>query len=122
MDEIDRSVAAVSALSGPWCPRAQIRDELRAELRAMARELALQGIEPQEAARQAVRSMGSVRVLAREFDRAYRPGTLAASLTALRGGTLALRHGRAAGRAIWLALAASSLASVIVVLRYLYPA
>ncbi len=122
MDDIDRFVDAVSALLGPQCPRAQIRDELRAELRAMAHDLTLQGADPEEAVREAVRSMGSVRVLAREFDRAYRPGAIAASLTALRSGALAIRRGHAAARAVWFALAASSLASLIVALRYLYPA
>lgn len=122
MDDIDRYVAALSALLSPRCPRARIREELRAELRAMADELALRGVEPQDAAREAVRSMGSVRLLARAFDRAYRPGPLAAPWTALRGGALAIRRGHATGRAAWLALAASAFTSLVVAIRYLYPA
>lgn len=122
MDEIDRFVHAVSALLGPRCPRATIRDELRAELRAMARDLELSGLPPERAAAEAVRSMGSVRALARGFDRAYRPGLLSAPAVALRGGTLALRRGRAGARAVWLALAASALATFALALLYLYPA
>lgn len=122
MDEIDRFVEAVSALLGPHCPHARIRDELRAELRAMARDLVIEGMSPDDAAREAVRSMGSVRLLARAFDRAYRRGPAEASLTALRGGALAIRRGHATGRAAWFALAASAFASLAVAIRFLYPA
>jgi hypothetical protein len=88
----------------------------------MARDLVLQGMSPDEAAREAVRSMGSVRLLAGAFDRAYRPGSIATSLMALRGGVLAVRRGHAASRLAWLALAASAFASLAVAIRFLYPA
>ncbi len=122
MDEIDRYVAALSALLSPHCPRARICDELRAELRAMAHELVVRGEDPQDAAREAVRSMGSVRLLARSFERAYRPGPLPASWAALRNGALAIWRGHTTGRAAWLALAASALTTFVVAIRYLYPA
>ena len=63
-----------------------------------------------------------MRLLARAFDRAYRRGSIAASLTALRGGALAIRRGHATGRAAWLALAASAFGSLAVAIRFLYPA
>jgi hypothetical protein len=124
IDQTDRYLNQVCwAMGGSLAEQQAARDELRAHIEDSAREMELQGVDPEEALRAAIAALGDADAVGRSM-RASRGGAALGRPLLQPAGALVLARRRETHLprpAVTLAIAASSLVAMAVALAYLWP-